>query len=102
LSQTQRGQMSSRSDQVADGREPLEVSPLAGEEREPLEVWNDLPSQVIEAAHLVLEGPVTPIRPDAAALEVLPHHVEHLRAVCVLAHREAGPHFPPHPELAPR
>src|SRR6266536_5369924 len=94
--------MRSSSDEVAYGREPLEVSPLAGEERKTLEVWDDPLPQVLEASHLVLERSVTSIRPDAAAREVLSHQEEHLRPVGVLAHREAGPHLPPHPELAPR
>jgi hypothetical protein len=79
---------------MADRREPLEVVPLAGEERVPLEVRDDALEDVLEAPRLPLQGLVAPIGSDASASEVRLDRMKHLGAISVLADGEAWPHLP--------
>src|SRR5258706_10838570 len=87
-------------DEPTDCGELLEVLPFVGHERVFLEVRHDPGDQVVDAADFVLDGAVAPVWPDRPAPEVLAHEQEHLVAVRVLTHREAGPHLPSRTQLA--
>src|SRR5205085_8992580 len=87
---------------TADGREPIEVVPLARQERVPLEVGDHAPEDVLETPRLPLEGLVASVGPDASASEVRLDRMKHLGSISVLADREARPHLPTHKQLGSR
>ena len=87
---------------MADGCEPIEVVPLAGQKRVPLEVRNDASEDVLETPRLPLEGLVASVRPDASAAEVRLDRMKHLGPISVLTDREARPHLPAHEQRGSR
>ena len=85
--------------EVAHLREALEIGPLPGQQRVPLEVRDHPVEDVLEPPRLPLEGLVAAIRADASASEVSLNQLKHLGPVSVLTDGEARPHLPTRDEL---
>ena len=81
-------------DEPADSIESVDVVLLRRKQRILPEVWEHSLDEVLDVAHLELDGLVGPIRSDRSALPSFLELVEELSSVCVLADREARSNLP--------
>src|SRR5436853_7607717 len=80
--------------QLADSREPFEVSLLRRHQRIRFEVWQHFRHQFADVPYLELESLIRSVRPYGPAFPLLLNRAKEFGAICVLAHRKARSNLP--------
>jgi hypothetical protein len=94
LAEAGRVSVFSSSHSLADVCEELEVPMLSGPQRIPAKVRNDPRLKQGQTSHLPLQCSIASVGPNGPAPEVPLEFQQHLAAIAILAHRDAGSDFP--------